>query len=225
MEQFVPKFRGSAWPSGTGVLHIYALPRKGVEDDLLEMALACNSLAEGYPIDPQYSGTEDDAGLLHMTLEIVADKPTAEYTPADLLMLVNELNRQLADVAPFTTRVGHPYSNVAGVVLDTWPDAEAIGLNDRLRRAIRAARGEAALKHSGGRHHISIGYAVDSANSDELNGPLRNDITPREAEFGIEQVHLLDVTWTFDDELGGWRMSWKPVAVIPLGQATTSTTG
>ncbi|MFE2559951.1 hypothetical protein ACFXGT_28780, partial [Streptomyces sp. NPDC059352] len=85
------------------------------------------------------------------------------------------------------------------------------------RTAIRKARGEAALQHSGGRLHISLGYADGTGSSDRLNSRLRNEITPRRAPLLVDRVHLLAVTWTEDEGSGGWRMSWDSVAEIPLG--------
>ncbi|MFC5253065.1 hypothetical protein [Streptomyces nigrescens] len=57
-----------------------------------------------------------------------------------------------------------------------------------------------------------------SASSDPLNTDLRLLVTPRRATLYVDRVHLLDVAWTFDEKLGGWRMSWEPVAEVPLGR-------
>ncbi|MEV0577193.1 hypothetical protein [Streptomyces sp. NPDC050392] len=75
-----------------------------------------------------------------------------------------------------------------------------------------------ALQHAGGRPHISLGYSYASASSDPLNGELRNKVLPRRATLLVDRVHLLDVAWTFDETLGGWRMAWEPVAEFPLGR-------
>ncbi|MFD9206618.1 2'-5' RNA ligase family protein [Streptomyces sioyaensis] len=173
---------------------------------------------EDYPIDPQYTGVGDGAGLLHMTLEMLADAPSTDYDQPARRQLVDALTAELADVESFTAQVGPPIGNIAGVVVDVWPDAEAIALTERVRTAIRKARGEAALQHSGGRPHISLGYAYGATSSDRLNGRLRNEITPRQVPLRVDRVHLLDVTWTFADDVGGWRMSWEPVAEIPLAR-------
>ncbi|MFD6115157.1 2'-5' RNA ligase family protein [Streptomyces yangpuensis] len=169
-----------------------------------------------YPIDPQYSGSEGDTGLLHMTLEMLADARSAAYDRSALGQVVDALTTELAGVEPFTTQVGHPFSNIAGVEVDVWPDAEAIALTERVRAAIRKTRGEGALQHSGGRPHLSLGYSYGDTSSDGLNGPLRNEITPRQVPLRVDRVHLLDVTWAFAADIGGWRMSWEPVAEIPL---------
>ncbi|MFF5284567.1 hypothetical protein [Streptomyces sp. NPDC013171] len=38
MEQFAPRFQGRMWTSGTAVLHVYVLPRPGVNNELLSLA-------------------------------------------------------------------------------------------------------------------------------------------------------------------------------------------
>ncbi|MEJ8652802.1 hypothetical protein WKI65_33250 [Streptomyces sp. MS1.AVA.3] len=218
MEPFVPKFQGRPWVSGVRALHVYVLPRPGVDDDLLAMAQVCRPILAGYPIDPQCGSEPDDAGLLHLTGEMLADAPAAEYDEAARAELANSLSAELSYVAAFTTEVGPPIGNIAGVVLDVWPDEDAVALIERIRAAIRKTRGDVALQHSGGRPHISLGYSWGSASSDPLNSELRNMVIPRRATLFVDRVHLLDVAWTLDEELGGWRMTWEPVAEIPLGR-------
>ncbi|QNE74483.1 hypothetical protein [Streptomyces finlayi] len=57
-----------------------------------------------------------------------------------------------------------------------------------------------------------------TASSDPLNSELRNKVVPRRASLLVDRVHLLDVAWTFDEGLDGWRMTWEPVAEILLGR-------
>lgn len=216
MEPFVPKFRGRPWVSGMRALHVYVLPRPGVDDDLLSIAQSCRPMLVGYPIDPLYGSEPNTAGLLHLTGEMLADAPSAEYDEAALEEVVDALRAELADVPAFTTEAGPPIGNVAGAVLDVWPEADTVALIERIRLAIRKARGDEALQHSGGRPHISLGYSYGAASSDPLNSELRNKVIPRRATLFVDRVHLLDVEWTFDDELGGWRMTWEPVAEVPL---------
>lgn len=74
-------------------------------------------------------------------------------------------------------------TSLAGAVLDVWPDTQAVALQQRVRTAIRAARGDGALLHDGGRLHMSLGYSYAAANSDPLNSRLRS-ITPLRARGG-----------------------------------------
>ncbi|HEY9332009.1 MAG TPA: hypothetical protein VIS09_27850 [Streptomyces sp.] len=57
-----------------------------------------------------------------------------------------------------------------------------------------------------------------TASADPLNSELRNKVIPRRAPLSVDRVHLLDVAWTFDADLGGWRMTWDRVAEISLGR-------
>ncbi|MFG2836403.1 hypothetical protein ACGFYE_15575 [Streptomyces zaomyceticus] len=199
------------------VLHVYVLPRPGVDDGVLSLARSCVPLAEGYPVGPQISATGDDAGLLHGTLEMLADAPATAYDETARQQLVEALGAKLAGIAPFTTEVGPPLANIAGVVLDLWPEAEFEKVREATRTAIREVRGEAALQHQGGRGHFSVLYADGTGSSDQLNSRLRNEITPRRAPLYVDRVHLVSVTWTEDEASGGWRMSMESVAEIPLG--------
>ncbi|MFJ4572125.1 2'-5' RNA ligase family protein [Streptomyces sp. NPDC088846] len=219
MEKFAPKYRGGAWPAG-GVLHIYVCPRAGVDDELLELAQRCRSSIGEYPIDPQYPAAPGDPGWLHLTVEMIADAPTAEISDEEKAKLVGELTQELSGLPPFGTEVGPPIGNVAGCVLDVWPEDQVRELEHRVRAAVVRARGEDAIQHSGGRPHISLGYSYAAASSDKLNGELRNTVVPRRAPLLIDRVHLMDVTWT-EQPIGpdgtlGWQMTWTSVAEIPL---------
>lgn len=198
------------------VLHAYLLPRGGVDDELIALAHACRPALQDYPIDIAVPPEAGDPGTLHLTIEMVADAPTAEISPGEHAELINALRKELADVAPFVTQVGPPIGNIAGAVLDVWPEDQAVALQERVRSAIRATRGDAALQHSGGRIHCSLGYSYASANSDRLNSALRA-LTPRRASLHVDTLHLLNVKFELIPETDAWHLSWKPVAEIPLG--------
>lgn len=216
MELFTPHFQGKPWVDGMEVIHAYLLPRVGIDDELLALAHAFRPALLDYPIDPAYPAQAGDPGELHVTIEMVADAPTAEISREEQQALVNALHKELADVAPFDTEVGPPIGNIAGAVLDVWPDDQAVVLQERVRAAIRTTRGDAALQHVGGRLHMSLGYSYDAANSDPLNSQLRA-ITPRRAPLRVDTVHLLNVHFAIAPDTGGWRMTWEPLAEIPLG--------
>lgn len=215
MERFTPRFQGQQWVDGMEVTHAYLLPQAGIDDELLALAHACRPALLDYPIDPAYPAQAGDPGTLHVTIEMVADAPTAEISPAAQRALVDALHKELADVAPFATEVGPPIGNRADAVMDVWPDAQAVALQEQVRTAIRTTRGDAALLHDGGRHHMSLGYSYDAANSDPLNSRLRA-ITPRRAPLSVD-MHLLNVRFAIAPDTGGWRLSWEPLAEIPLG--------
>ncbi|WP_406220793.1 hypothetical protein [Streptomyces decoyicus] len=101
-------------------------------------------------------------------------------------------------------------------MLDVWPEHEAMSLHRRVQAAIRTTRGDAALQHNGGRLHCSLGYSYDTASSDGLNSALRA-LTPRRAPLHVDTLHLLSVRYDIAQDSGGWRISWEPIAEIPLG--------
>ncbi|MFG2349549.1 hypothetical protein [Streptomyces phaeochromogenes] len=78
MELFTPHFQGKPWVDGMEVIHAYLLPRVGVDDELLALAHAFRPALLGYPIDPGIPGAGWRSGELHVTIEMVADAPTAE---------------------------------------------------------------------------------------------------------------------------------------------------
>ncbi|MGW0672537.1 hypothetical protein [Streptomyces sp. NPDC002746] len=216
MERFNPKFQGRTWTEGMGVVHAYVLPRTGVDDELISLAHACRPAMLDYPIDLACPPEAGDPGTLHLTIEMVADAPAADISGTERADLVKALHHQLAGVAPFVTEVGPPIGNIAGAVLDVWPEDQAVALQERVRAAIRATRGDAALQHNGGRIHCSLGYSYDTANSDRLNSALRA-LIPRRAPLHVDTLHLLNVRYDIAADHGGWRMSWEPIAEIPLG--------
>ncbi len=60
--------------------------------------------------------------------------------------------------------------------------------------------------------------SYDTANSDRLNSALR-PLTPRRAPQRVDTLHLLNVRFEIAKDTGGWRLSWEPIAEIPLGGA------
>ncbi|MFJ2627663.1 2'-5' RNA ligase family protein [Streptomyces sp. NPDC087532] len=224
MKPFFPKFRGRPWVSGERVLHVYVCPRAGVDEELLQLAHRVTGVMAPYPIDPQAQGCPADPGWLHLTVEMVADAPAAAISGPERTDLVAALTDGLTGFAPFETEVGPPIANVAGAVLDVWPDGRVVALQDRVREAIRAVRGEHAVMPSADRPHLSLGYAYAEADSDPLNSVLRTTITPRRAALFVDRVHVLDVEWFRAAMAGGvegWRMAWDSVTVVPLGVSGT----
>ncbi|MFH8520267.1 2'-5' RNA ligase family protein [Streptomyces gelaticus] len=221
MRQFVPKFQGRPWISGERVLHVYVCPRAGVDDELLRLVGRATEAMAPYPVDPQAPHCPADPGWLHLTVEMVADAPSAAISDPDRTKLVDALTDALADVEAFQTEAGPPIGNIAGAVLDVWPDRQAVALQDRVRSVLRAVRGDRAVTPSADRPHLSLGYAYADADSDPLNSVLRTTITPRRAPLLVDRVHVVDVTWVYESMPGGdgWRMSWTPVAEIPLRAA------
>ncbi|MEU4113353.1 2'-5' RNA ligase family protein [Kitasatospora sp. NPDC028055] len=218
MERFVPKFQGADWPDGGArALHVYAVPDLTAHPDLARLVGECHEAMAGFPITPM-------TGTLHCTIEMIADTTSDKITDTEREVLVDALHRHLADVGPLQVTVGSPVANKAGGYLDLHPDGELVTLRQRVREAISEVRGPGALVHTGGRPHISLGYAYDTASSDALQTALRR-ISPSHAPLRIAGVELLDVLWRQQPRPGGgtaWELSWEPVATIPLPGSTNT---
>ncbi|MFG3112884.1 hypothetical protein ACGF4C_00630 [Streptomyces sp. NPDC048197] len=213
MRKFAPQFAGTPWRDGARVLHAYLLPDLTVDQDLAQLVRACREAMKPYPITPLSDG------LIHVTVEMVADTTADHITGDDREALTAALRKHLYDAVPFRVLAGSPIANKAGALLDLSPDAPLADLKGRVREAFREARGPETIQHDGGRHHMSLGYSWDTASSDTLQSALRR-ITPSHAPFHVTCVHLLDVQFrerAHDRGTAAWEISWEPVATIPLG--------
>ncbi|WP_055530182.1 2'-5' RNA ligase family protein [Streptomyces graminilatus] len=213
MRKFVPQLQNAPWPDGARVLHAYLVPDLSVDHALARLAAACREAMRPYPI------TLLDDGLLHATVEMVADTTADRITAAERQDLVEALRGRLADMTPFQVTAGSPIANKAGALLDLGPDEPLIDLKGRVQDAFVEARGPAVIQHDGGRHHMSLGYSWDTADSDPLQSALRK-ISPSHVPFHVDRVHLLEVQFREHTRHGGksaWELSWDPVAVIRLG--------
>ncbi|MGP8298142.1 2'-5' RNA ligase family protein [Streptomyces inhibens] len=163
-------------------------------------------------------------GLLHATVEMVADTTADRITGDDREALAEALRKHLNGAVPFQVMADSPIANKAGALLDLSPDGPLVELTGRVRDAFREARGPDVIQHDGGRHHMSLGYSWATADSDRLQSTLRR-IAPSHAPFHVNSVHLLEIEFREkprEDEEGtaAWEISWDPVATIPLGGST-----
>ncbi|MFF2659942.1 2'-5' RNA ligase family protein [Kitasatospora sp. NPDC058032] len=212
MEKFVPKYQGAPWPDGARVLHVYAVPDLRTDLELATLVGECRTAMLPFPITPLGDTT------LHCTLDMIADTTAEEITTTERAELVAALREHLAGTGPFEVMAGSPIAGRAGAFLDLSPDHALVDLREHVRDAIRRTRGPDALRHNGGRPHISLGYAWSDASSDALQTALRR-ISPSHAPVHVREVHLLDVRFRLHPRPGGetaWQLSWSPVATIPL---------
>lgn len=215
MKRFTPQFQGVAWPDGLKVLHVYLLPDLTVDRELAQLTAACHEAMAPYPI------TLLTGGLLHSTVEMVADTSGDRISATERQDLVEALHKHVGDLVPFQVTAGSPIANKAGALLDLSPDEPLVDLKGHVQAAFVEARGHEVIQHDGGRHHMSLGYAYDTADGDLLQSALRR-IAPSHVPFHVGQVHLLEVAFHERPREGGltaWEISWDPVAVIPLGVA------
>lgn len=214
MKRFAPSFRGAPWPDGHRVLHVYLLPALSINHELARLVAACHAAMRDYPI------TLLDDDHLHATVEMVADTSADHITEDERSALAIALHEHLADVPAFQVTAGSPIANKAGALLDLAPDEPLAELRQRVQAAFRQVRGPDVIQHDGGRHHISLGYAFDAADSDPLQSALRR-ISPSHAPFRVDAVHLLDVQFR-ERRHGGsagpgaWEIFWDYLAAIPL---------
>ncbi|MFF7453352.1 2'-5' RNA ligase family protein [Kitasatospora sp. NPDC008115] len=212
MEKFVPRFQGAPWPDGARALHVYAVPDPGTDLELARLVGECRVAMLPHPI------TALDDGTLHCTLDMIADTTSDRITDGERADLVTALREHLAGTRPFEVTAGSPIASRGGAFLDLSPDHALVGLRERVRDAIRRTRGTGALRHDGGRPHISLGYAWADSSSDALQSVFRR-ISPSHAPVRIREVHLLDVLFRRHPRPGGetaWQLSWSPVATVPL---------
>jgi hypothetical protein len=213
MRPFVPQFQKAPWRDGARILHAYLLPDLSVDRELARLTTACHQAMRPYPI------TLLNGGLLHTTVEMVADTTADRITAAERQDLIEALRHRLADTAPFQVQAGSPIANKAGALLDLSPDDALVDLKGRVQDAFVEARGSEVIQHEGGRHHMSLGYSWDTTDSDPLQSALRR-ISPSHAPVHVDRVHLVEVEFREHARGNGksaWEISWDPVSMIPLG--------
>lgn len=212
MKEWFPTFRSKPWRHGMRARHVYLLPERDIDHELLGLAAACRDAMAPYPIDPQ----PDD--LLHITVAMDTSVPPDQMSPRDTDAFVSTLQQRLTDVPAVQLMCGPPIAGRAGALLDVFPSAEFDELQARVHKALLAARGPSAVLYEPGPPHASLGYSFAAADGDPLQSALRK-ITPRHAAWTMSRVHVLDVAYhhtTVGDGQLAWRMSWEPVAEIPL---------
>ncbi|MGW4378961.1 2'-5' RNA ligase family protein [Kitasatospora sp. NPDC004531] len=215
MQPFTPQFQGTDWPAeGARVLHVYLVPDLNLNPELAQLVAQCHRAMADHPITLMTT-------YLHSTVEMIADTTSDAITPAERQALIDALHRHLAGTAPIRATAGSPATNSAGSYLDLHPDHPFDDLRRRVRAAITETRGPEALRHRGGRPHITLGYAHDTADSDTLQNTLRR-ISPSHVPVAFTEVRLVDALWhrrPRPDGRTAWELTWEDIAAIPLTAA------
>ncbi|WP_172639076.1 2'-5' RNA ligase family protein [Streptomyces tailanensis] len=152
---------------------------------------------------------------LHITVDQITDRVGAAIPPAERQALVGELGKRLAGVEAFDIVIGSLMSYATGVIADVHPDEPFDDLHTTVRAAIQAVRGADATGYPAKVPHLTLGYAADECDSDQVQRKLRNDVRPGHAPMRVEAVHLVDVT----ADAQAKTITWDHVATIPLGAA------
>ncbi|WP_329155889.1 2'-5' RNA ligase family protein (plasmid) [Streptomyces sp. NBC_01456] len=206
MKPFEFQHAQDVWPKGETLLHVYVTPG----DQNLELAALvtrAQSVLQDFPI------TCVESRWLHITVEQITDAVGADISPAARDALVEELGKRLADVEPFDIMIGSLESYATGVIADIHPDGPLNVLHSTVRAAIQAVRGPDATGYPTKVPHLTIGYAADECDSDQVQRKLRNDVRPGHAPMRVDAVHLVDVT----ADTQAKTITWDHVATIPLG--------
>ncbi|WP_185298045.1 2'-5' RNA ligase family protein [Streptomyces finlayi] len=150
---------------------------------------------------------------LHITVEQITDRVGADISTAERDALVAELGKQLAEIEPFDIMIGSLESYATGVIADVHPDEPLNELHTTVRAAIQAVRGPNATDYPTKVPHLTLGYAAEECDSDQVQRKLRNGVRPGHAPMRVDAVHLVDVT----ADAGAKTITWDHVATIPLG--------
>ncbi|WP_181810979.1 2'-5' RNA ligase family protein [Streptomyces ipomoeae] len=150
---------------------------------------------------------------LHITVDQITDRVGAEITPPERDALVAELGKRLVDVEPFEIMIGSLESYATGGIADVHPDEPLNDLHTTVRAAIQAVRGPNATGYPTKVPHLTLGYAAEECDSDQVQRKLRNGVRPGHAPMRVDAVHLVDVT----ADAQAKTITWEHVASIPLG--------
>ncbi|MFD4987418.1 2'-5' RNA ligase family protein [Streptomyces sp. NPDC058374] len=206
MKPFVFQHAQDVWPAGETLLHVYLTPHD--QDRELTALFARGRVAlREFPI----TCVEDR--WLHITVDQITDRVGAEITPAERDALVAELGQRLADVEPFDIMIGSLESYASGVIADVHPDEPLNDLHTTVRAAIQTVRGPNATGYPTKVPHLTLGYAAEECDSDQVQRKLRNEVRPGHAPMRVDAVHLVDVT----ADAQAKTITWDHVATIPLG--------
>lgn len=194
------------WPDGWTKLHVYFVPNPQEIKPLLD---AYRDVIEQFefisPVPEEW---------LHATVQMIDGRPAHDILPSQLADLQACLKQQINDLPTFTLTAGGALASRSGVVLDLTPDREFAEIIHRSRNVIRDVLGEDGIKYSGGRPHMTLGYAKGHGDSGVVQSRLRN-ATDMRVTLTVAEVRLVDVIQ--DPMLHQYR--WEEVARLPLSPA------
>jgi 2'-5' RNA ligase len=194
------------WPEGETLLHVYITPHDQ-DRELAALVTRAHDALEDFPI------TLVALPWLHITIDQITDRVGSAISPTERDALVAELAKQLANVEPFDIMIGSIMSYATGVIADVHPDEPLNELHTTVRTAIQAVRGPNATGYPAKVPHLTLAYAAEECDSDQVQRKLRNGVRPGHAPMRVDAVHLVDVT----ADAQAKTITWDHIATIPLG--------
>ena len=191
------------WPPDWTLLHVYFVPDP----------------AEIKPVLAAYRDVIDELGCvarqpdewMHSTVLVVDGVPARDVTERQRTDVEQRLRRALDDLDAFTVTCGPALARRSSIAVDLVPDKDFAELVDRAKAAAASVFGQEAVRYSGGRPHISLGYATGDGDSGIIQTRLRA-ATDLRATLTVDAVRLVD-TRVDRDPL---QFQWDELAVIPL---------
>ncbi|MFJ8752120.1 2'-5' RNA ligase family protein [Streptomyces sp. NPDC102441] len=206
MKPFVFQHAQDVWPEGETLLHVYITPQDQ-DRELTALVTRAHDVLKDFPITPVA------LPWLHITVDQITDRVGANISATERDALVAELGKELANVEPFDVMIGSLMSYATGVIADVHPDGPLKGLHTTVRAAIQTVRGSNATGYPTKVPHLTLGYAAEECDSDQVQRKLRNEVRPGHAPMRVDAVHLVDVT----SDTQAKTITWDHVATIPLG--------
>jgi hypothetical protein len=206
MKPFQYQHADSDWNAEDTLLHVYVTVDVNENPELAALIQGGREALKDFPV----SHVEDR--WLHITIDQITDRPAALIPQHERDTLAAGLTESLAGFAPFEITIGSMLSYHSGLIADCHPDEELAVLHRRVRDAIRAIRGDDAVRYPWGVQHLTISYATEEASSDDAQRLLRR-VRPSHAPLRIDAVHLVDVAADHEAK----TITWDHIASIPLG--------
>ncbi|MFB9907842.1 2'-5' RNA ligase family protein [Allokutzneria oryzae] len=185
------------------LLHVYFVP------DPVEIAPVVDAYRD--VLDEVDCVARQPDEWLHATVLMVDGIPTRDVTEQQRADVEQQLRQVLGGLDAFTVTCGPALAGRSSIALDLVPDKDFMELVTLAKTAAGAVFGKAAVQYSGGRPHISLGYATGDGDSGIIQTTLRA-ATDLRATLTVDAVRLVDTH--FDRDLVQFR--WEDLAVIPL---------
>lgn len=117
---------------------------------------------------------------LHLTLEVVTDRPAQEIPVEERVELGDAVRDALQGVSAYRGRAGGCLAYSSGAIVDISPAAPLMAIHQRLRSAVQSVRGPDSTAYPVSKVHASLGYAKpwkldQMGENPQLARPTRRD--------------------------------------------------